>query len=85
MPTDALKFTEDQELGPSEAARLLGLPRALVVHRMNMGDLPCRQTGRHRRATLRDVLALKARMDAQRTALQALAADAEDLAQRYGA
>ena len=55
-----------------EAARLLGIPRALVVHRMDIGDLPCRRIGRNRRATLQDVLALKARLDAQRAALQAL-------------
>ena len=47
--------------------------------------LTCRRIGDERVATLQDVLALKARLDAQRAALQALAADAEDLAQRYGA
>ena len=85
MPREMLRFAQDQALDASEAARLLGIPSALVVHRMDIGDLPCRRFGRHRRATLQDVLALKARLDAQCAALQALAADAEDLAQRYGA
>ncbi len=52
---------------------------------MDIGDLPCHHSGGARIATLQDVLALKARIDAQRAALQALAADAEDLTQRYGA
>ena len=85
MSREMLNFAQDQALDASEAARLLGIPRALVVHRMDIGDLPCRRIGRNRRATLQDVLALKARLDAQRAALQALAADADDLAQRYGA
>jgi hypothetical protein len=80
-----LKLANNQALGASEAARLLGIPRALVVHRMDIGDLPCRHSGGARLATLQDVLALKARIDAQRAALQALAADAEDLTQRSGA
>jgi hypothetical protein len=33
---------------------------------------------------LRDVLALKTKIDAQRAAMEALADDAEDLKQRYG-
>ena len=85
MPREMLRFAQDQALDASEAARLLGIPPALVVHRMDVGDLSCRRIGDQRVATLQDVLALKARLDAQRAALQALAADAEDLAQRYGA
>jgi len=77
-------LTEDQELSPNEAASLLGVSRPLVVHRMEIGDLPFRWVGKHRRTTLRDVLALKSRIDAQRAAQQALADDAEDLRQRYG-
>ena len=85
MSRGTLKLADDQALGASEAARLLGIPRALVVHRMDIGDLPCHHSGGARLASLQDVLALKARIDAQRAALQALAADAEDLTQRYGA
>ena len=41
-------------------------------------------SGKHRRSTVRDVLALKTKIDAQRAAMEALADDAEDLKQRYG-
>lgn len=77
-------LTEDQELSPNDAAGILGVSRPLVVHRMNIGDLPFRYVGKHRRATLRDVLALKTRIDAQCGAMEALADDAEDFKQRYG-
>lgn len=78
-------LTEDQELSPNDAASILGVSRPLVVHRMDVGDLPFRYVGKHRRATLKDVLGLKTRIDAQRAAMEALADDAEDLQQRYGA
>jgi hypothetical protein len=77
-------LTEDQELSPKDAASILGVSRPLVVYRMDRGDLPFRYVGAHRRATLKDVLALKTRIDAQRAAMEALADDAEDLNQRYG-
>ena len=77
-------LTEDQELSPNDAANILGVSRPLVVHRMDVGDLPFRYVGKHRRATLRDVLALKNRLDGQRAAMEALAEDALDLEQRYG-
>ena len=77
-------LTEDQELSPTEASAILGISRPLVVHRMDIGDLPFRYVGKHRRASLKDVLALKAQSDVQRKAMQDLAADAEDLHLRYG-
>jgi hypothetical protein len=77
-------LTEEQELSPNEAASILGVSRPLVVHRMDVGDLPFRYVGKHRRTTLKDVLALKVKVDAQRGAMQALADDADDLKQRYG-
>jgi len=76
---------EDQELSPTEASSILGISRPLVVLRMDRGDLPFRYVGKHRRASLKDVLALKTRLDAQRSAMAALADDAEDLRVRYGA
>ena len=78
-------LAEDGELSPNEAAAVLGISRPLVVHRMDVGDLRFRYVGKHRRAKLKDVLTLKAKIDAQRTAMEALAEDAEDLRQRYGA
>src|SRR5215470_6750134 len=41
------------------------MSRPLVVHRMNVGDPTFRYMGKHRRTTLREVLALKARIDAR--------------------
>jgi hypothetical protein len=75
---------EDQELSPNDAADILGISRPLVVHRMDIGDLPFRYVGKHRRTKLKDVLALKTKIDAQQAAMEALAEDAEDLRQRYG-
>lgn len=77
-------LAEDQELSPNDAADVLGISRPLVVHRMDIGDLPFRYVGKHRRTKLRDVLALKTKMDAQQKAMEALAEDAEDLRRRYG-
>ncbi len=77
-------LAEDEEISPNDAASILGVSRPLVVHRMDVGDLPFRYVGKHRRATLRDVLALKTKIDAQRAAMEALAGDAEDLKPRYG-
>ncbi|WP_435369988.1 hypothetical protein, partial [Acinetobacter baumannii] len=50
-------LTEDQELSPTDASVILGISRPLVVHRMDIGDLPFRYVGKHRRASLKDVLA----------------------------
>jgi len=46
---------------------------------MDVGDLPFRYVGKHRRAKLKDILALKADMDAQQAAMEALAEDARTL------
>lgn len=77
-------LTEDQELSPTEASAILGISRPLVVHRMDIGDLPFRYVGKHRRASLKDVLALKAKLNIQRKAMQDLVDDAEDLHRRHG-
>lgn len=77
-------LSEDAEVTPNEAATILGISRPLVVHRMEIGDLPFRYVGKHRRARLTDVLALKAQLDPQREALQALVADSEALATTHG-
>ena len=62
-------LAEDQELSPADASEILGISRPLVVHRMDIGDLPFRYVGKHRRASLKDVLALKAQIDGQRKAM----------------
>jgi hypothetical protein len=78
-------LAENQELSPTDASVILGISRPLVVHRMGIGDLPFRYVGKHRRALLKNVLALKTKLDAQRDAMEALAEDAEDMRVRYGA
>jgi hypothetical protein len=77
-------LTEDQELSPNDTAEILGISRPLVVHRMDIGDLPFRYVGKHRRTKLRDVLALKTKIDAQQAALDALAENTETLIRDYG-
>jgi hypothetical protein len=77
-------LAEDQELSPNDAADILGISRPLVVHRMDIGDLRFRYVGKHRRTKLKDVLALKTIIDAQQTAMEALADDAEELRQSHG-
>jgi hypothetical protein len=72
-------LAEDQEISPNDAAEILGISRPLVVHRMDAGDLPFRYVGKHRRTKLKDVLSLKAKLDTQQAALDALAADTESL------
>lgn len=71
-------LAEDQELSPNDAADILGISRPLVVHRMDVGDLPFRYVGKHRRTKLTDVLTLKTKMDAQRKATEAVSANAEE-------
>jgi len=77
-------LAEDQEVSPNDAAAILGMSRPLVVHRMEVGDLPFHYVGTHRRARLRDVLALKAKVEQQNAALAALAEDTEDLIVHHG-
>ena len=78
-------LAEDQELSPNDAADILGISRPLVVHRMDIGDLPFRYVGKHRRTKLKDVFALKTRIEAQQATMEALAEDDEDLRRRHGA
>ena len=72
-------LADEPELSPTDAAAVLGISRPLVVHRMDIGDLPFRYVGKHRRTKLKDVLALKEKLDAQQKALAALAEDTEEL------
>ncbi len=76
--------SENQEVSPTEASTILGISRPLVVLRMETGDLPFRYVGKHRRARMKDVVELKGRLDIQPVALDALAADSEDLTVERG-
>ena len=77
-------LAEDTEITPEDAASILGISRPLVRRRMDIGALPFRRVGAHRRLRLTDVLALRAREEPVREALEALAADTGDLEQTYG-
>jgi excisionase family DNA binding protein len=77
-------LTDDAEVTPEDAAGILGISRPLVRRRMDAGILPFRRVGSHRRIRLADVLALRAREEPVRKALEALAADSEDLERTYG-
>jgi hypothetical protein len=74
----------EEEINIQEAAAILGISSVLVIHRMNIGDLPYRDIVGHKLTNLKDVLALKTRLDAQKAALHAMTEDADDLARRYG-
>jgi excisionase family DNA binding protein len=77
-------LAEDVEVSPNEAAEILGMSRPLVVHRMDRGHLPFRYVGNHRRATLKDVLAFKEKVDAQRALMKELTDLGEELWEQYG-
>ena len=77
-------LAEDQELSPNDAADILGISRPLVVHRMDIGDLPFRYVGKHRRAKLKDILSLKAKIDTQQAVMDALAENTETLMRDHG-
>ena len=77
-------LSDEEEISPQEASMILGLSRPLVVHRMNIGDLPFRYVGSHRRARLKDVLTLKAKLDATQAVLDDLADETESLMRDHG-
>jgi excisionase family DNA binding protein len=65
-------------LSPSQAGKILGLSRPLVVRRMEDGRLPFHYVGAHRRCTLGDVLRLKAREDEQSKLMAEIYRDFEE-------
>jgi hypothetical protein len=77
-------LAEDTEITPEEAAGILGISGPLVRRRMDVGLLPFRRVDADTRIRLADVLALHAREQPVRAALEALAADTEDLERTYG-
>jgi excisionase family DNA binding protein len=72
-------MTEATELTPEQAGEILGVSRPLVARRMDVGRLPFRYEGAHRRCKLEDVLALKAEEDKQNAALRELAEGMADI------
>jgi hypothetical protein len=77
-------LSDEEEISPQEASAILGLSRPLIVHRMNIGDLPFRYVGTHRRTRLKDVLALKEKLDATQAVLDDLADETESLMRDHG-
>ena len=75
---DVVVGQREREVSPEEAAKLLGVSRPLVYHRMDTGRLPFRQVGSHRRVLFADVLALKAAEDEKRAAARAFGEDTDD-------
>ena len=67
----------ETEVSTQQAAELLGVSRPYLVKMLEEGALPYRKVGPRRRLHLEDVMAYKARLDAQRQ--RALAALADDL------
>ncbi len=74
----------DTEVGPTRASAILGISLPLAILRMDSGELPFRRIGKRRRVRMKDVLALKARLDAQRVIMDALVADTENLIVNHG-
>jgi excisionase family DNA binding protein len=72
-------LTDDAEVSPEDAAAILGVSRPLVRRRMDVGELPFRRVGAHRRLRLADVLELRRKEAPVRAALDELRADTEDL------
>lgn len=69
----------EEELSPSQAGKILGISRPLVVRRMEDGRLPFHYVGTHRRCTLKDVLELKAREEAQDQLMTEIYQDFEEI------
>ena len=72
-------LADDAEISPEDAAVILGISRPLVRRRMELGKLPFRYVGSHRRLRLADVLELKHTEAPMRRALDDLQADTDDL------
>ena len=73
-----------QEVSTQEAANLLNVSRPFLVALLEMGDIPFRKAGAHRRVLLTDVLAYKEETEQMRTqALDELAALSQEEGMGY--
>ena len=76
---------ENAELTTVQAANVLNVSRPFLIKLLEEKALPCRKVGAHRRIRMEDVMAYKARIDADREAiLDQLVAEAQEHDMGYG-
>ncbi|MBK8209138.1 MAG: helix-turn-helix domain-containing protein [Rhodospirillales bacterium] len=70
---------ENAELTTVQAAEILNVSRPFLIKLIGEGALPHRKVGKHRRIRMEDVMAYKARIDAERlSVLDQLVAEAQE-------
>ena len=73
----------DNELSPTNAAKLLNISRTHLMRIVSSGDVPYRMVGKHHRFRLNDILAYKEERSYRHAALVELVKQAEELKLGY--